>query len=175
MIKFRILILSLLLTSCTSIFTTVDYDDKADFTKYNTYNYFEDINTGLSELDANRFLDVMDETLKRKGLELSDTPDFIINISGSEFQPNQNSNVGVGFGGTGRNVEGGISVGIPLGQSNIKRQIVISFIDEKRDQVFWEILTESTYNQNIKPEQRETKLKAIVEKALSKYPPKNKE
>lgn len=175
MTKVKILILCIFLASCSPIRVIVDYDDKADFTKYRTYNYFEDMNTGLSELDTNRFLDAMDATLKSKGLELSSAPDFLINISSSEFQPNQNNNVGVGFGSTGRNVGGGISVGIPIGKSNINRQIVVSFVDHRKDQVFWEILTESAYNQNIKPEQREAKLKAIVEKALAEYPPEDKE
>ncbi|AXT19185.1 DUF4136 domain-containing protein [Flavobacteriaceae bacterium AU392] len=168
----KIIILVLLFTSCAPILVNYDYDNKTDFTLYKTYNYYSDLNTGLSELDENRLLDAIDITMKLKGLELSDNPDFLIDIKTGEFQGNSQSTVGVGLGGTGRNVGGGISVGIPIGQSLVNRQIIIDFIDDNKNGLFWQVVSESSYNPKAKPEQRELKFKAIIDKALSKYPPK---
>ena len=86
--------------------------------------------------------------MKTKGLSLSDNPDFLINIQSSEFQESQRSSVGVGVGGGGRNVGGGISIGLPLGQANINRQITIDFADENKNGLFWQAVSESNFNPN---------------------------
>lgn len=170
----KILIVALLFSSCAPILTNYDYDSKTDFTTYKTYNYFSDLDTGLSELDEKRLLDALDTAMQLKGLQLSDTPDFLINIKTSEFQGNSRNNVGVGLGGTGRNVGGGLSFGIPVGQNLINRQISIDFIDDTKNGLFWQVVSESSYKPKAKPEKREAKFNAIVAKALAKYPPEKK-
>lgn len=168
------LILLILVVSCAPIYVNYDYETKHDFTQYKTYNYYSDLETGLSELDTKRILNVLDEAMKIKGLELAETPDFFINITSSEFHETQNSSVGVGVGGGGGNVGGGISVGIPIGKQNVNRQIIFDFIDENGIGLFWQAVSESSFNPNAKPEQREARLKAIVDKVLLGYPPKEK-
>jgi hypothetical protein len=126
----------------------------------------------LSELDTKRLLDALDAGLQAKGINLSDTPDFYIDIKSSEYQENQSSSVGVGLGGGGGNVGGGISVGIPIGQSNINRQIQFDFVDENGKGLFWQAISESTYEPNATPDKREAILTAIVAKVLEGFPPK---
>ncbi|RIA10539.1 uncharacterized protein DUF4136 [Flavobacteriaceae bacterium MAR_2010_72] len=162
----------LLFVSCAPVRVNYDYERGVDFSKYKTYNYYQDLNTGLSELDTNRLLDVLDAGLQAKGFTLSETPDFFVNIVSDEYQEAQRNSVGVGMGGTGRNVGGGISIGIPLGQGTMNRQIIFDFVDENGKGLFWQAVSESSYNPNATPEQREAKLKAIVNKVLSGYPPK---
>jgi len=164
--------LLLLIVSCAPIRVTYDYERTADFSKYKTYNYYSDINSGLSDLDTKRLLDALDAGLQAKGLSLSDTPDFFIDIKSSEYQENQNSTVGVGMGGTGRHVGGGISIGFPIGQENINRQIQFDFVDENGIGLFWQATSESSYNPNATPEKREADLRAIVAKVLAVFPPK---
>jgi len=162
----------LLVLSCSSIRVNYDYESSADFSKYKSYNYYSNINSGLSELDTKRLLDALDAGLQAKGINLSDTPDFYIDIKSSEYQENQNSSVGVGLGGGGGNVGGGISVGIPIGQSNINRQIQFDFVDENGKGLFWQAISESTYEPNATPDKREAILTAIVAKVLEGFPPK---
>lgn len=160
-------------TSCASIYVNYDYEKQTDFTKYKTYNYYSDIESGLSELDTKRLLDALDEALALKGLTLSDNPDFFVDITSSEFQNAQRNSVGVGVGGSGRNVGGGISIGLPIGQPKLSKQIVFDFHDENGIGLFWQAISESGYNPNASPEQKEARMKAIVEKVLKGYPPKN--
>jgi uncharacterized protein DUF4136 len=170
----KIILLVFLVSSCASIRVNYDYEKTTDFSKYKTYNYYQDIETGMSELDTKRILAALDTNLQSKGLSLSETPDFFINIQSSEFQESQRNTVGVGLGGGRRNVGGGLSVGIPIGQSNINRQIIIDFIDENGKGLFWQAVTDSSYNPKASPQKREATLKAIVEKVLLQYPPENK-
>ena len=167
-----IILLAVLMTSCAPIYVNYDYEKGTDFSKYKTYNFYKDIETGLSELDSKRLLDAIDSRMQAKGFTKSETPDIFINITSSEFQETQRSSVGVGVGGSGRNVGGGISLGIPIGQSNVNRQIIIDFIDENGIGLFWQAVSEASYNPNATPEKREDKLKAIVDKVLLQYPPK---
>ncbi|OUR91370.1 hypothetical protein A9Q87_10435 [Flavobacteriales bacterium 34_180_T64] len=167
-----IFVLALFVTSCAPIYVNYDYEKTADFTQYKTYNYYKDLETGLSELDTKRLLNSLDMSLQAKGFSKSETPDMFINITSSEYIESQRSTVGVGVGGTGGNVGGGISVGIPLGQSNVNRQITIDFIDENGIGLIWQAISETTYNPDASPEKRQEKFKAIVDKVLSQYPPK---
>jgi len=170
---FRTIILILLVSSCSPIYVNYDYQKGTDFSRYKSYNYYSDMETGLSELDTKRLLDALDLQLKEKGFNLSNTPDFFIDIKSSEFQDLQRETVGVGVGGGGGNVGGGISIGLPIGQGNINRLITIEFVDENLKQLFWQAVSESSFNPKSNPEKREAKLNAIIERVLTKYPPKN--
>lgn len=163
---------TLLIISCAPIHVNYDFDETTQFTNYKTYNYYSDMQTGLSELDTKRFLDALDAKMTAKGFNLSDSPDFFIDIKSREYQDVQRQTVGVGVGGGGGNVGGGISIGLPIGQANVNRQITIEFVDDSKKQLFWQAVSEYSFNPNMKPEQREEKFKAITEKVLSKYPPK---
>jgi len=168
----QILLILCLMVSCAPIRVNYDYERTTDFSKYKTYNYYSNINSGLSELDTKRLFDALDASLQAKGFSLSETPDFFIDIKSSEYQENQNSTVGVGMGGTGRHVGGGISVGIPIGQADINRQIQFDFVDENSHGLFWQAVSESSFNPNATPERREALLKAIATKVLEGFPPK---
>jgi hypothetical protein len=143
-----------------------------DFRHYKTYNYYSNVDTGLSELDSKRFMKVLDNEMKINGFSLSETPDFYINIKSQEFQGVQQNTVGVGIGSTGRNFGGGLSMGIPIGQPTINREIIIDFVDESKVGLFWQAITETNYNPNDSPERKEERFKALVQKVLSGYPPK---
>lgn len=169
---FKIIILLLLVASCAPIRVTYDFDKTTDFTNYKTYNYYADMKTGLSDLDSKRLLDVLDAKMSAKGFSLAKHPDFFIDIKSSEFRTGQRNTVGVGLGGGGRNVGGGISIGIPVGQANVNRQIIIDFVDESKQQLFWQAVSESSFHPNAQPERREEQLRAVIEKVLIQYPPK---
>lgn len=170
----KIMMLFLCIVSCAPIYVNYDYEKSTDFSKYKTYNYFSNMETGLSELDEKRFLKILSQTLESKGILRSETPDFLIDIKSNEYEENSRSTVGVGVGGSGRNVGGGISIGIPVGQSKVSRQIVIDFVDQSNNSLFWQANSESNFNPDASPEEREARFKSISDKILVKYPPKSK-
>jgi hypothetical protein len=159
------------ISSCAPIYVNYDYEKNADFSQYKTYNYYSNIETGLSELDSKRLMDVLDTEMKTKGFSLSETPDFYVNIKSQEYQGVQQSSVGVGIGSTGRNFGGGLSMGIPIGQTNVNREIIIDFVDESNVGLFWQAVTETNYNPKSTPERKEERFRTLVQKVLSGYPP----
>lgn len=162
------------LFSCNAVRVNYDYDKTTDFSNYTTYNYFQDMESGLSQLDEKRLLNILDSTLQAKGYLLSEEPEFLINIKSFVFQSNSGNNVGVGVGGSGRNVGGGLSIGIPVGNSGIQRQILFDFVDASKNSLFWQADTQSGFRDNAAPIDREEQLKRVVAKAFSKYPPELK-
>lgn len=170
----KILLIALLIVGCAPIRVNYDFDRTVDFSKYKTYQYYGDMKTGLSELDTKRLLDAMDAKMTSLGFSVSETPDFLIDIKSVQFQGAPRQTVGVGLGGGGRNAGGGVSIGIPVGSAPMNRQITIDFVDQKGKGLFWQAVSESNYNPNAIPGEREERLKAIVEKILAGYPPENK-
>lgn len=168
------IIIVLLFMSCHVIRVQTDYEKETDFSNYSTYNYYDDLVIGLSELDEKRLIKVLDAAMQGHGLLLSEEPDFLINIKGGVFQTPRNNTVGVGVGGSGRNVGGGVSVGIPIGKPNVQREIQFDFVDSQKEMLFWQATSNSSFNENSTPVEREKKLQEIVAKVLSKYPPKSR-
>ena len=164
----------LLLASCNTVRVNYDYDKDTDYSSYTTYNYYPDMKTGLTQLDTRRLLDAIDSIMQVKGMLLAEEPDFLVNITSSSVRGPRNNNVGVGVGGTGRNVGGGISIGLPIGQPDLERVIQFDFVDSQKDELFWQAISESSFKENLSPEAREAKLKQVVDKVFSKYPPGNK-
>jgi len=165
------LFLIVVISSCSPIYVNYDYEKGIDFKKYITYNYYSDLETGLSELDTNRLLNVLDFQMQANGYSLSETPDFYVNILSSQYETANRSSVGVGVVGGGGNVGGGISIGLPIGQPKITREIVFEFIDEDGIGLFWQAVSESGFNPNSSPEKREMRLNKIVNKVLLGFPP----
>lgn len=166
-----VILVVVFLTSCNAVRVNYDYDKTTDFSNYSTYNYFSDMETGLSGLDEKRLLNVLDSTMQSKGYLLAEEPDFFINILSSEFRRGPNNSVGVGVGGTGRNVGGGVSVGIPVGSSGLARNIQFDFVDAEKDALFWQANSESSFRDNASPSVREAQLQKVVAKVFSKFPP----
>ena len=166
-----LLMLGLFVFSCAAVRVNYDYEKQTDFNAYKSYNYYNDMNMGMSELDSKRLIALLDAGLKAKGMSLSDSPDFLINIKSSTYQEGTRNNVGVGVGGGGGNIGGGISIGLPIGQAKANREIVFEFVDENKTGLFWQAISDSAYQPNAKPEIKESQFKAIVDKVLAGYPP----
>ena len=170
----KFFLIFLILVSCSAIKVNYDYEKETDFSAYNTYSYFGDMETGLSELDEKRFLSAMDITLQRKGLLFSEEPDILINVTSAVFRNQPSNSVGVGLGGGGRNVGGGVSIGIPVGGPKLDREIQIDFVDAKKDMLVWQAVSQSPFKEGDLPIVKEQKIQELITKIFSKYPPKQR-
>lgn len=164
-------IVLVVLTSCGAARVNYDYDNQTDFTSYATYNYFGDMETGLSELDEKRLMDAMDATLGEKGYMFAEEPDVFINIKSSVFKSQQGNNVGVGLGGGNRGIGGGVSIGIPVGGPKMTRELQIDFVDANKDMLIWQAISESPFREGDTPAEKSEKLQEVVDKIFNKYPP----
>ncbi len=169
----NILWVILLLSSCSTVKVDYDYERETDFTAYNTYNYIADLQTGLGELDENRFFRAMDITLQAKGLKFSEEPDLLIDVNSIVYETQSGNTVGVGLGGGGGAIGGGVSIGIPVGSPKLTREIELNFIDAKKDILVWQAVAKAPFREGEPPALKEEHLQEMVNKIFEKYPPKS--
>ncbi len=169
--NFKFLILFLLM-NCTSSKVITDFDAEINFSEFKTYSFYEDIGTGLNELDVKRVIAIMDTELKQLGFKDDENPDFYINIISKVSEAQNNNTIGIGIGSGGRNGGFGVSGGIPIGSKKLNEEFKIEFVNSKTDILIWEGVLNSTIKEKRKPEVKELHLKEIIKKILEKYPPK---
>ncbi|NND63967.1 MAG: DUF4136 domain-containing protein [Flavobacteriaceae bacterium] len=161
------------MSACGALVTT-DYDLQTDFSEYNSYNFYPEIDSGLSDLDEKRIEKSIDSVLGLRGFQKSETPTFLINYFGEE-QLNQSRNtIGIGVGSGGGNVGVGVSGGIPVGGYQIDQRLTIDFIDNEKDNLIWQAIVEAHYKEKSSPVQKDNFYFQILQKALKKFPPKKK-
>lgn len=169
-------LLIFLLTSCSSVQVVYDYDKEEDYSIYKTYAFYSPMETRLGELDTRRALRAIDQVLQANGFEKAEqdeNPDFFVNIKSEMFQEMPaNSTVSIGAGGTGNNMGGAISVGVPAtGNPVVKRMIFLDLVNVKQDALFWQARCEIKYEESLSSEKRDEKMFKIIEKAFSEFPP----
>jgi len=161
----------LLLTSCGGPKAYFDYDQKVNFDQFESYNFYDQMETGLNELDEDRMIQALNTGLSKRGFTSSATPDFKINFYTEVFEKQSNSSIGLGVGGGGGVVGGGVSGGIPVGGSRLYMSITIEFTNATDDELYWQAVVEHQFNQDASPEERMYFFTEVVEKALENYPP----
>lgn len=166
-----LLLLASVLYSCG---TTVnyDYEKETNFTFYKTYNYFSDIDSGLSELDDKRIIKATDSILSLRGFIKSEEPQFLINFFSKEGAIRPKNTIGVGFGSGGRNVGVGVSGGIPIGGNVIEQQVTLDFVDTEKDELIWHAVSNGEIKEKATPEYKDQYYYKLLSKILKKYPPK---
>ncbi len=170
--KFPILILlSILLASCGAS-VAVDYDNQVDFSKYNSYNFFPTIDSGLNALDDGRIIQITDSLLQQRGFVKSETPQLYINFYARESISSSRNTIGIGIGSGGGNVGVGVSGGIPIGGNVLNQRLTMDFIDVEKDDLVWQAVAEGEMKERATPQQKEAYYALIIQKILNKYPPK---
>ncbi len=168
------LLLALLLVSCGAI-STVDYDAETDFSGFTSYQFYSDIDSGLSQLDDKRIMMAIDSSFQKRGFKRTYDCKFYVDFVARESISNSRNSLGIGIGSGGGNVGVGVSGEIPIGGRVINQQLTIEITDATIDQkLVWQVLIDGELKENTTPEQKEAYYIAEIDKALKKFPPKKK-
>ncbi|RKS44933.1 uncharacterized protein DUF4136 [Gillisia mitskevichiae] len=170
----KYLLLLLIVTACNAPRATYDYDQNMEFNSITSYKIYPDLRSNLSQLDEQRMLGILDSEMNKVGLTASESTDIYLNFYSTSYEEPSRNNIGIGVGGSGRNVGVGVSGGIPLGGSNTYLRVTFDFINVKTDALIWQAIVESPFNRNGSPMERENQLRVMVQKALKGYPPNEK-
>lgn len=167
-------ILVFIFIACGPAKVVYDYDKEEDYTRYKTYNFFAPMDTRMGELDTRRAIRAIEAVLQEKGFQKvigGADPDFYVNIKSELFQEAPSGSFGVGMAGTGSDMAGGVSVGMPMGNPTLKRMIFIDLVNVEQDALFWQARCEVTYEENLSPEKRDSKMLKVMEIVFSEFPP----
>lgn len=170
-----ILILTVLITSCSSVRVASDYDKGANFNSYKTFAFFK---TGIdkaeiSDLDKRRILRAIETELLAKGFSKSENPDMLVSIFTKSQQRVDVYNNAWGFGGWGW---AGFGPGWGWGWNNqpmvsvqSEGTLFIDLIDMKNKELVWQGMGTGIISQKV--EKKEERIKEFVSKIMEKYPP----
>ncbi|TJY31833.1 DUF4136 domain-containing protein [Pontimicrobium aquaticum] len=170
---FPVLMITLLMTSCTSVRVASDYDRTANFNTYKTFAFFKNgiDKAEISDLDKRRILRAIEAELLAKGFTKSESPDLLISIfTKSRDKVNVYNNgwgpYGYGWGWSPWywNNYRGTTV-----SRSTEGTLFIDLIDAKKKELVWQGMGTGYISQNMK--NKEERIKEFVAKIMEKYPP----
>lgn len=173
--KSLVLVLVLVLSSCSAVKVTTDYDAQVDFSRFNTFAFYKPgiDKADISDLDKKRVLRAIEAELLAKGFVKSENPEMLVSFftkSRERVNVNQN-NINSGWGwGMGWNPW------MMNGRNNInvsqftEGTLFVDFIDKEKKELVWQgIGTGALKIQN--REKKEARIKEFVKEIISKFPP----
>ncbi len=160
------------LSSCSSVRVSSDYDKTVDYSQYKTYAFYKDgiDKVKIHDLDKKRILKAIEVELKAKGLTPSDNPDLLINFSTDANERIDVNNWSYGYGwGWG---PFGYGTGYSSVSTTTEGTLFIDLIDGKRKELVWQGMGEGVLTKDI--ERKEERIREFVAKIMAKYPPQPK-
>jgi hypothetical protein len=167
-----LLLLAILVTSCSSVRVASDYDREVNFNQYKSYAFFKPgiDKAEISDLDKKRILRAIEDEMQRKGFTKSDDPDLLVSIftkTNENINIYQNNMMGWGYGwgwhpwywGSGFNTVNRTSEGT----------LYIDLIDAEGKELVWQGMGTAALASDVNKKQK--RINEIVQEILQKYPP----
>lgn len=178
-----LLVVLLVVTSCSSVRVATDYDKNANFGAYKTFAFFKSgiDKAEINDLDKRRILRAIETELLAKGLTKSENPDLLVSIFTKSNQRVDvyNNNWGMGgwgWGGFGPWGMGGFygpGWGWGWNQPNVSTStegvLFVDLLDANKKELIWQGMGSGFLSRNM--EQKEERIKEFVSKIMEKYPP----
>ena len=171
-----LLLVVLLVASCSSVNVYNDYDKQVDFSQFKTFAFYKPgvDKVEISDLDKKRILKSIETEMLAKGFTKSENPDILVNFftkSREQVDVNTfNNSWGYGYGyGWNPYIWGGNRTTV---RTTTQGTLFIDLIDARKKEMVWqgEGAGEIFKNQNNKEE----RIQEFVSQILKQYPPKVK-
>ena len=168
-----LLLITFILSSCTSIKVFSDYDRNIDFSNYETFAYFkpEIDKVDISDLDKRRILTALDSEMNLKGLSKSETPDLLIGFTTKakeQIYVNTGNNFGWGWG-WGFNPWFWGNGGYNSVTTRTEGTLYVNIIDAATKQLIWQGKGRGGINEFMK--NRDERISLFVHEIVENYPP----
>ena len=172
-----VLLLFLVLSSCSSVRVASDYDTNVNLDTYKTFAFYK---TGIdkaeiNDLDKRRILRAIEAEMLKKGFTKSESPDVLISIFTKSRENvniyNNNWNAW-GYWGWGWGWNGfwpGWGWNQPMVSTSTEGQLFIDIIDSKKKELIWQGSGTGYLTQKV--EKKEARIQEFVSKILEEYPP----
>jgi len=163
-----LLIIALIITSCSSVRVATDYDTKVDFNQYKTFAFYKKgiDKASVSDLDKKRIMRAIETELLAKGMIKSASPDVLVSLfTKSRERININDNMYGGF--YYPRYYGMSSVRV---SQHTEGTLFIDLLDAKKKDLVWQgIGTGALKTSNV--QRKEARIKEFVNAIMAKYPP----
>jgi hypothetical protein len=173
--RILVILLTVVVAACSSVKVSYDIDKTADFTKYKTYGYAEDVkNMGVQELDRNRIIAAVDKQLADRGFTKSSSPDVWIDlqVKAEKKQTATATSTGPGMYGYGRPYMygGGFSTTQINVDTYIDGTLFINMVADNK--LVWQGRGTRTLDPDASPDKKEANINSAVALIFTQYPVK---
>jgi len=166
--------LLIIITRCSSISVTSDYDIYADFSSYKTFYIYsgvlKDSRLESVPLVKKRVLDAIETEMLKKGFSKEDSSnaDMMIYAQATTAEKMNVNSYGYGYGygwgpyPYGRNIDVSYYT---------QGSLILDFVDNKKDELIWRGIGSAVLDNKGTPEERQQFINDAVAKILDQYPP----
>ena len=163
-----------LVVSCSTIHVSSDYDDKAEFTQYNSYGFFKEgiDKAEISDIDKKRIMRAIDDEFAKKGFAKSEKPALLVNIfTQASKQVNVNQwGYGPGWGwGWGPGFWGGNYTSM---STSTEGTLYIDLIDANTKELVWQGV--GTGVLTLDRDKKQERINEFVAEIMKQFPPEKK-
>jgi len=161
-----------ILTSCGATVAT-DYEKGYQWSGEKTYQFYDEMNSGLNELDDKRIMMAIDSTLGNKGFQRTDYNEYFVSFFVEESLSNSRNTIGIGLGSGGGGISIGGGVGIPIGGKVINQRMTLEFREATEGQkLIWQAVYDGELREKATPKQKAAYYNKMIPKMLKDFPPK---
>jgi len=169
-----IMMLFVMLASCSSVRVASDYDKNAKFNEYKTFAFYKPgiDKAEISDLDKRRILRAIEAEMMAKGFTKSENPDLLVSIFTKSQQRVDVYNNNWGFGGWGWGGFGGWGWGWnqqPMVSTTTEGTLYIDLIDATKKELIWQGMGTGYLSRNM--DKKDERIQEFVSKVMEKYPP----
>ena len=161
-------IITLIITSCSSVRVTTDYDTKVNFKQYKTFAFYKKgiDKVSISDLDKKRIMRAVESELIAKGMTKSATPDILVSLfTKSREKININDTMYGGFYYPYYYGMNSMSV-----NQYTEETLFIDLLDAKKKELVWQGIGTGALRVS-SVERKEIRIKEFVNEIMMKYPP----
>ena len=160
-----VLVLLLLLSACSSVTVSRDYDQEFDFSTLKTYAWFPDIKekSSLGAAELARVQSAIDSGLRARGYQPVDRdPDFLISADAVSEQRTQVISHRYSYRYWGADDTYRFNVGT----------LIVDFVGSATNQLIWRGQAEAVLTQDPSSDELNKRIDEAVAKMLAEFPPK---
>lgn len=171
-----LLFILVIVTSCSSIRVSSDFDKTAGFSNYKTYAFTpEALALPLDDINRNRLISAIEKELAAKGFTKSEKPDVLIDVTiKTQTQQTATATNTGGYYGPGYRYgwSGGFSTTYIDYDTYTDGTLFIDMIDATKNQLVWQGRGTKTIDPDASQQKREQNINYAVEQIFIKYPPR---
>ncbi|MDO6811392.1 DUF4136 domain-containing protein [Tenacibaculum soleae] len=160
-------VIAFIISSCSSVRVTTDYDTQVDFNQYKTFAFYKKgiDKAPISDLDKKRIMRAVEAELIAKGMQKSANPDVLVSLfTKSREKININDNRFNDYWYPWYYNPSTLTV-----TQHTEGTLFIDLLDAKRKELVWQGIGTGALSIN-SVEKKEARVKEFVNKIMAKYP-----
>jgi hypothetical protein len=168
-----------MLSACSGISTSNDYDPSVDFTKFSTYTWLDTEGDDIDAITDSRIKSSIDGVLIAKGFQKGgEGADLAVGYQVTTAERRSYNTVNTGWGG-GYGMGGygwggyGMSMGTSTTYENVWEEgsLLIGMFDGSSKNLVWTGTATAAIDQNRSPQERQQLIDDAVDKMMRDFPP----